>query len=262
MKIKHLFALCFFSIQILTAQEATTEVIKPLLLDKSVLSGVGLRKIDLKDEPEKDFYQKRLYRGDDISVYIVSTESWANTFDEFGFDEFVYMYHGEAIVKPKGGQAQLFHTGDYFFAAKGFSGQWEIRAGDHLHYELSIITTSRADTSLVSEDLNHFLFSPSKISGTAIHLDQNGYFEETLKKGIELTIKLVGEKPAQKTITNPEKEKLVQLLSGQITLTDSSGEQQVFYAKDFFVIPKGFTGEWKNEGHGLVKYLTVEKTEH
>jgi len=25
-------------------------------------------------------------------------------------------------------------------------------------------------------------------------------------------------------------------------------------------LPKGFTGHWKSEGHGLVKYLTIERT--
>jgi len=53
---------------------------------------------------------------------------------------------------------------------------------------------------------------------------------------------------------------MVQVLSGQITLTDKSGEEQVFYARDFFIIQKGFVGQMKKEGHGLVKYLTVEQT--
>ena len=40
---------------------------KPLLLDRSVLSGVGLQKIDLKDEPEKDFYQKNEISSDSVA---------------------------------------------------------------------------------------------------------------------------------------------------------------------------------------------------
>ena len=50
-----------FQLQWLSAQKAVGKNPRPLLLDKSVLSGVGLKKIDFKEEPEKQFYQKRLY---------------------------------------------------------------------------------------------------------------------------------------------------------------------------------------------------------
>jgi len=66
----------------------------PFLLDKSTLSGVGLQKIDLKNEPEKIFHQKRLVRGDELSVYVVSTQSWVNKIEDYSFDEYIYMLHG------------------------------------------------------------------------------------------------------------------------------------------------------------------------
>ena len=245
-------------LQINIAQTEAIKVIKPLLLDKSVLSGVGLKKIDIAKEPEKQFYQKQLYRGEDISVYVVSTGSWVNKMDKFPFDEFVYMYHGEALVTPKDGTSTLFHTGDSFFAARGFTGEWEIKAGDHLHYELSVIATKRADK--FSEDLHHQLFDKAKLSGTTITFDEDGIFEEVLRKGIELTVKLRAEKLGEQIIDQPSKEKMIQVLSGQISLLDKAGDVQVFYAGDFFVLPKGFVGEMKKEGHGLVKYLVVEKT--
>ncbi len=246
----------FFSFQIILAQET----IKPIALDKSVLSGVGLKKIDLKDEPEKDFYQKRLFKGTDISVYVVSTETWNNKMNNFPFDEFVYMFHGEAIVKPKNGSSQLFHSGDFFFAPKGFTGEWEIIAGKNLHYELSVITNQRADSSLVRTDNLHKLFDRSKLSGVSIELDKDGRYFETLHKGLELTISLVAEKPMELNNDIPAKEKLVHLLSGQVTISDKNNQKQTFYTGDFFIIPKGFTGNFKSDGHGLVKYLIVEKT--
>lgn len=248
-------------IQMGYSQNNSTEIIKPILLDKSILSGVGLKKVELKDEPEKIFHQKRLYRGEDISIYIVSTETWNNKFNNFWFDEFVYMFHGEAIVKPENGQAQLFYTGDYFFAPKGYTGEWEIKAGNNLHYELSVITTKRADSSLVSKDLTHKLFSRSKLSGAHINFDNSVNYTEILKEGVELTIKLEAEKPAEKLKSEPAKEKLIQILSGQITITDLEDISHTFHSGDFFIIPKGFKGKWKSEGHSLVKYITIEKTD-
>ncbi|WP_394746905.1 cupin domain-containing protein [Spongiimicrobium salis] len=228
-------------------------------MNKSVLSGVGLQKVDLKDEPEKKFYQQQLFRGEDISVYVVSTNTWNNEFKNFWFDEFVYMYHGEALVKPQNGKAQRFHSGDYFFAPKGYTGAWEIKAGNYLHYELSVITTKRTDSTITSKALSHQLFDRATLSGTQIQLDHDGKYSEILKKGVELTVSLKAEKPAEWKI-EAAKERLIQLLSGQVTINIPGGMAKAFYSGDFFVIPKDLEGTWKSEGHGLVKYLTIEKT--
>ena len=233
---------------------------QPLLLDRSVLSGVGLEKIDLKDEPEKDFHQKRLYSGEDISIYVVSTETWNNDFKNFWFDEFIYMYHGEALIKPENGRSMLFHSGDYFFAPKGFTGEWEIRAGNHLHYELSVITTHRADSTRISAEDDHQLFNRSTLSGAHIDLNEVNPYHEILRKGVELTVTLHAERPSSIQMSDQSKERLVHLLSGQISIVDINEEEHTFYTGDFFVLPKNCQGEWKSNGHGMIKYLTVEKS--
>ena len=38
-------------------------------------------------------------------------------------------------------------------------------------------------------------------------------------------------------------------------------QEYIFYTGDFFIMPKGLQGNWTSEGHGLVKYLIVEKTD-
>ncbi len=253
--------IAFLICTLVYSQETSKEIIKPILLDKSVLSGVGLEKIDLNDEPEKDFYQKRLYWGDEIGVFVVSTQNWNKKMKNFPFDEFIYMYHGEAVIRPEIATSQVFYAGDYFFAPKGFTGEWEIKGGNHLHYELSVIATQRADSSQVLKNARHKLFSKSKLSGNEIRLDGNGLYEEILKQGIELTVKLNGEKPSERVLDITEKEKLLQILSGQITIIDSEGNNHKYYTGDFVLIRKGLIGSWKSEGHGLVKYLSVEKTD-
>lgn len=246
--------------QSIYSQAEKTDAIKPLLLDKSVLSGVGLKKVDIKDEPEKDFFQKQLFRGQDISVYVVSTETWNNKMENFPFDEFVYILHGEAIVKPAHGPSQIFYSRDYFFAPKGYTGEWEIKAGEQLHYELSVISTKRADSTSIIENDQHQLFTRSTLSGAHIKLDSSGKYVETLKEGAELTFKLLAETPTEREIEMPSNDILINVLSGQITITDSDNIEQTFYTDDFFILPNGFTGKWKSNGHGLVKFLTIEKT--
>lgn len=252
----------FFSLQIANAQIVIEKpkAISPILLDQSALSGVGLKKIDLKDEPEKDFYQKNLFRGKDISIYVVSTESWTNKIKNFPFDEFVYMLHGEAEVRPDTGKVQQFYSGDYFFAPRGFTGEWEIKAGENLHYELSIIASRRADSLLNWIGRNHQLFPRSKLSGTHIKLNESGYFAESLFFGNELKVTLRAEKPTKKKWNQDTTDLFLQILSGQVTMTDLDNNKHTFYTGDFLVIPNGFKGEWESEGHGIVKYLVVKRT--
>jgi len=233
---------------------------EPILLDKSFLSGVGLKKITLQDEPDKIFHQSQLFRGLDISIYVVSTETWDNHFDDFSFDEFIHIYQGEANVIPKNGDVQTFQTGDYFFAPKGFKGDWNINAGEHLHYELSVISSQRVESSDNVKPLTHQLIDPNKLSGAQIKLDATGEYEEVLVEGVELTIRLKAEKPTtDQKITIPN-DQMIRLLSGQISIVDIDENTHTFYTGDFFVLPNDFSGVWTSQGHGLIKYLLVEKT--
>ena len=179
---------------------------------------------------------------------------------DFPFDEFVFMLHGQALVNPVKGPMQLFNRGDYFFANKGYSGDWEINGGDHLHYELSVIATKRADTNLIKKDAQHQLIDPATLSGVHIELDENGEFSEVLAEGIELSMRLKAESPREHAVFAEEKDIMIHLLSGMIEVKDESGGVHKFYTGDFFVIPGGCKGEWSSRGHGLTKYIIIESS--
>lgn len=235
------------------------QVVRPILLDQKALSGLGLQQIELKDQPGRAFFQKNLFRGEDLSVYVVSSQSWLGTMNNFPIDEYVFMFNGQARVQPEGGIDHVFHSGEHFFAPKGFTGEWEIIAGDHYHYELSLITTPRAESVLKSKGLTPFPFSKDQLSGLEIQLDAGGAYRELLVEGDELRIALHAEAPRKLEISEPTAEQFLHLLSGLIRITDASGEAHEFYTGDFFVLPKGCSGSWESEGHGIVKYLVMEK---
>ncbi|WP_350285404.1 cupin domain-containing protein [uncultured Croceitalea sp.] len=245
---------------LLTATGYTQEERKPILLNKAVLSGVGLEKVERKDNPERRFFQKRLFRGDDLSAYIVSSETGTNTFENFPIDEFIYMLNGEAKVLMGAPKEQHFFERDFFFAHKGFTGDWHIEAGSYVHYELSVIATQRADSSKIRPDKWHLLFDKQRLSGARIELNDNGLYEDQLVKGAELTVLLKAEHALEKELKNINDDKLICLLSGQIALIDGTGETYTFYSGDFFLLPKGLKGSWRSEGHEIIKYLQVEKT--
>jgi len=205
------------------AQNDTSKVIKPILLDKETLSGVDLKKVQLKNEPEREFFQKGLFIGEDISIYVVSSESWTASMDNFPFDEFVYMLNGSANVKAEGGEQHMFNSYDFFTIPKGFTGTWEIIAGANYHYELSVITTKRASEINSNISSGPLLLDKSKISGVDIKLNDNEVFEEILSKGTELTTFLKAEKPRKIAELSCEKDQLICVLSGQVTIHDLIG---------------------------------------
>jgi len=169
-KVTTLLIIACLNGSLLSAQESKINV-KPIDLDKSTLSGVGLEKIEIKNEPEKDFYQTRLFWGKEIGVFVVGTETWTNKVNNYPFDEFIYMYNGEAIVTPTEGDSQIFYSGDYFFAPKGFRGEWVVRGTNQIHYELSVITTARADSSEIIKNSHHRRFEHANLSGNSIVLN-------------------------------------------------------------------------------------------
>lgn len=252
-----LLLLFYTSFQLQGQNNSTSPTPSPLLLDRSALSGVGFEKIDRKDDPDLQIFIKRLYKGEKLNVRLFSSQTKENFYHDFYFDEFVYMFHGEAAIRPVEGSAQVFQSGDYFFAPRNFQGHWAIRAGNHFHYELSVVASKPADSTLVSSNLQHSLFPLHKLSGTQIKLNKAGHYEETLRRGLELTVKLKAERPQTRTLIEPSPEKLIQILTGMLELTDNQGQTHTFYTNDFVVIPEGFVGKWKSQGHGLLKYMEV-----
>ena len=248
------FTLFFISSAIGQAEEP----ISPILIEKSALSGIGLKQIQLENEPDRAFFQKNIYRGADLSVYVVSSQSWPGKMDNFSIDEYIYMLNGKARVKPQGGEDRFFQTGDHFFATKGFTGDWEILAGNQYHYELSVITTQRAPAAAVSKTQLPQLLDKDKLSGIEMDLS-SGRYEEVLFLGDELKIMLKGEEPGKASFNSPVQEQVIAVLSGRVSIKNSQDQSFTFYTGDFFILPKGFQGEWMSEGHGLLKYLSIQK---
>ncbi len=234
-------------------------IINPILIDKSSLSGVGLQKITLKDTPERDFYQKNLYRGKDFSVYIVSSESWIVPFEKFWFDEFIYILNGKSKVHTED-KVYEFKSGEYFYAPKGFKGEWEVIAGQHPHCELSIISNQRSDSAAINNYTEPALFDKNLLSGTHFSFNESGIHKDIIMEGSELSMYLFAEELSERNINKNEKEKLIHILSGQLTLRTLDGFETTFFTGDYFILPEGYQGKWICQGHGYVKYITIEKS--
>lgn len=235
--------------------------IKPILLDKKALSGLGLKRVTSSSDPDRVLFQKQLYRGKEISVYLVASETKTAQWEDYGMEEFIYVLNGRARLKPATTAETFFHPGDFFIVPKGYVGEWETQGGETFYYELSVIANQRATS--VDDELIPVLMDKAKIAG--IGLTPSEVREETfidlLHHGQDLSISTHSEKPSFIADFVCEQEQLIYIISGSLTLETEGEPSTSYYAGDFVVIPKGFAGSWKSEGHELFRTLRVMKTQ-
>lgn len=247
-----------------TQDKKTKDVINPIPIDVKVLSGLDLKPVTNKNDPDRRLFQKRLYRGEDLSVYVVSSETATANHKSYGIDEFLYVLNGRARLNPLNGDEVFFNTGDFFLAPKGFNGEWETQGGDEFLIELSIITTRRAAEDIDQSKTLPYLVDKEKLSGigiTQIGEPSNKSYKDELYQGAELEIEILAEKPdSTYDINESMKEQLVYVISGVAKIQAEGGEEFVFHRGDFYLLPDGFRGTMKTMGHGLFRYLKVSKS--
>lgn len=108
---------------------------RPFLIDKTKLSGLGIKKTTWAADPDREVYREVLYDGSELEVAIVAGASATTTFSEPMGEEFVYVVNGTATLTPEGGKPHVFYTGDFFVVPEGFVGTWT-STGNHLYREL------------------------------------------------------------------------------------------------------------------------------
>ncbi|SHI59301.1 cupin domain-containing protein [Aquimarina spongiae] len=235
------------------------EAIVPFKIEDRLLSGMDIPKLKLKAHPDREYFQKRIYQGSELSVFILSSETAVNDIPNFPIDEFVYFLNGRADIEPKDDKEFSFFAGDYIFVPKGFSGKWINNGGNTYHLELSVISNTRSDSTAISKAKIPFVLNKDRISG--IQLTQLGSkkYKDVLYHGVELEVTTESEISCEMEIVDQPKEEFIHVLAGVLTITPKSGTTQTFYRGDFFVLPKGFTGHWKSEGHDLCRTLRVKQ---
>ena len=78
--------------------------------------------------------------------------------------------------------------------------------------------------------------------------------------GDELVIVVYEDESGTFAITQPfPYDEFVMVVSGKLILTDAAGRVQEFVAGESVVVPKGFTGIWKQEGN-YRELIAIERT--
>ena len=239
-------------------------IIQPIPLDKTALSGVNLKSVNDPKQPDRKLFQQNLFNGSEIAVYVVSSETKSAMQDNYGIDEFIYLYNGRARLNPKFGKEVIYNTGDFFLTPKGFTGEWETQGGNEFHYELSVIAKNRPKKTNEPNKALPYLIDKAKLSGIGLTKtamkDNSEFYRDVLYKGVELEIILEAEKGRTINMDETIDEQLVYVIAGTVSITPTGGKEQTFYTGDFFVLPRLFSGTWESKGHHLFRTLRVKKS--
>ncbi len=253
-------ALLFCFIWVGAQKQSEAVFRRPIKLDVRALSGLDLKRVQNQDDPDRILHQKRLLWGDDLGVFVVSSETKAVHWDGYGIEEFIYVINGRARLNPDDGEERFYDPGEFFVAPLGYEGEWETQGAKAYYYELSIIATDRSDTTVNNNQIAPFDFSSELLSG--VHLPDTlpiDGFVQTCYVGPQLTVELIAENPSEKTIQFDE-DALIYVLSGALSLEYEEEEVDRYYTRDFLIIPNGFKGLWSTEGHDIFRYIKVTST--
>lgn len=268
---KHLLVLlfCFFFSSTVygqndVPQSETQAVLEPVLLNKEALSGLGLKAVKAPWDPDRKLFQKALFTGKEISIFIVSSETKTATWKDYGIEEFIYVINGQARLKPFGGEDLFFPTGSFFVAPRGYDGEWETQGGVDYYHELSVITNKRPEQIPPGLPPVPYRLDETMLSGLGLSMSKKDstsqHFYDQLYIGHELTVWTESIETSTKTMEDPMTEQLIYVISGNCTITAPNEIEKTFNAGDFFVIPQGFRGRFIYRGHKLFRSLNVKKS--
>ncbi len=242
------FVLAVVSVSCLAQEASSTK-----LLDRKILSGIGLEKISPSwADPKRELFTKSVFSGADIGISVTSSSTAFQDWKNYSIDEFVYLLNGQAVLKSIDGEEQTFNKGDFFVVPKGFTGRWTTQgtSGDFL--ELALYTRKRG----VQKDVNAYQplrLDQSYLSG--MKEANNGILFE----GAELLISISSKtKNSSSKMSGSARDRMCYILNGMVEVSNKDGTSEVYYTGDFYAIPKGFEGEIVYKGFDIFRELIVE----
>mgnify|MGYP001792340575 FL=1 len=246
---------CLIITHALLAQQELPESPSIYKIPEELLAGEGLKSIEQAD-PSRKVYQKKVYDGKDLAIYMVAIGTGiTNEFESFPMEEFIFWINGKAVVEPANEPPFEVHSGDYFVQAKGFHGKWNFVDNGGLHLELALVAKNRPDSTVKSLISRALVIDRDIISGVS----ELTYEKEVVYEGVELTVNML--RSRELVFENLSQERMIHLLSGVLTITSKDdNSKQHFYPGDFLVIPEGFSGTLSSNSLQAPRVIEVFKT--
>lgn len=251
---KRLLIICGVCLTIInnTLAQNTRKVPAIYKIPIDLLAGEGLEEKKQAD-PSRSFYQKLVFNGADLAVYMVAIETGiTNEFQSFPMEEFIFWMNGKAVVEPEGEDSFPVYTGDYFIQAKGFRGKWNFVDIGSPHLELALVAKNRPDSTFKSPMTKALLIDRDIVSGVV--KPSNG----AIYQGPELTLNILNS--VKELSEKVSRERMLHVLNGVLTITESNQPEQTFYPGDFIIFKEGFKGTFQSNSLQELRVFEVYKT--
>ena len=245
---KVLYFALLLSFSMLKAQD----IIPPATLDKTILSGVGLQRVKPGwAPPERQLHTTPVFSGDDLGIYVTTSNTAFMDWKNYAIDEFVYVLNGKAEVTPLEGEKQTFQKGDFFLVPKGFTGRWKTieTSGDFM--EIAIYTKPRAPE--ISESIAKVPYAFSKSIQSPTELNSS----KTIFKGDELLVSVLTQEKGASQKVKLDTDEFGFILNGMLKVIDRTGKETHYFSGESYVLPKNFEGTLEFDGLDTFKAITV-----
>lgn len=245
----------FAVLGLLSVHGYSQETNAPVLLNKEVISGVGL----LRTRPQwadvnRELYTQNVFLGEDIGINVTSSSNAFHDWKNYEIDEFVYVLNGQAIVKSMDGKEYTFNKGDFFVVPKGFTGRWTTQGDKGNFLEIAVYSRNRQRKTDTGNK------EPIRIPDlllSGMEYPKNRFVFTGVELMVSLEVQIAG---TNRKIVENDSDKMNYILNGMVDVTDLNKGKVSYYEGDFYVLPKGFEGEVRYKGFDVFRELVVEKS--
>jgi uncharacterized cupin superfamily protein len=227
-------------------------------------TGLSVMKLDQADfQSELPEQHLHVYFDDEalgLNAGVWTTTDMQEAFGPYPGDEFMFVLEGQVDMVDADGQATHVKEGQAFCIKNGIPISWK-QVGFLRKFYMTWENPNADAPNIASADGGVVIFDPAALQSGMARMENTDPFE------------IIGEKPLQHdnlAFTNDagnmfmgmwdstafESEmrpfpcyEFVQLLEGQITITEADGSTNEFGPGDVFLVPEGTVCSWKTNGY-------------
>ena len=239
-------------------------------------TGMSVMELDQADfQSDLPEQQVHVYFDDEelgLNLGVWTTTDMQEAFGPYPGDEFMWVIEGQVAMVDGDGNATHIKQGETFCIRNGIPTSWK-QVGFLRKFYMTYDNPKAGVPEIASADGGVVVLDPNVLQGGLTKMDTTDPFV------------IKGEAPLQhdsNAFTNDagnlfmgmwdstafESEMLpfpcyefVQLLEGEITITESDGSVNVFKAGDVFFIPEGTVCSWKTSGYVKKLYSMLDTSE-
>jgi uncharacterized cupin superfamily protein len=225
------------------------------------LTAMELDQSDFQSElPQQHLHEYFSDEAIGLSLGVWTTTDMQEAFGPYPGDEFMWVLEGQVDMMDGDGNATHVKAGETFVIRNGIPISWK-QVGFLRKFYMTYENPNAKTPEIASADGGVLVLDPAKLESGLEEMDNTEPFEikgnAPLQRDSSAFINdaenmFVGmwDSSAFETEMRPfPSYEFVQLLEGEITITEGDGTSHLFKAGDAFLIPEGTICSWKTNGY-------------